>query len=144
MAQTNVLPNTVVLTVAPAGSSSEALIVCLTDTGYNMANAAVDASSFCGTTQLPGSQTFDLPFTGQRMINPDSGNISEAGLLTYIRDKTLLQWTLGPVTPVTGDVVITGEGYLNTFSTTNATNAVPTMTGTINALVDTITITETP
>lgn len=144
MAQTKILPNTVVLTVAADGSSSETLIVCLTQTGYNMANTAVDATSFCGADQLPGAQTFDITFTGQRMINPDAGNISEAGLFALIQNKTLIQWTLGPVTPVAGDPIYTGTGYLNTFNTDNSTDTVPTMTGTINAISSTVEMTVTP
>jgi hypothetical protein len=144
MAQTKVVPNSTVITIAPADSSSETLIVCLTQTGYTATNTAVDAASFCGVDTLPGATTFDLTFSGQRMINPDAGNISEYGLLQLVLDKTRVQWTIGPITPVTGDVVITGEGYLNTFSTDNSTDTVPTMTGTINADSSTVVVVETP
>ena len=144
MAQTKVLPNSIYLTVGTVGTSSETLIVCLTQVGYTVANAAVDASSFCGVDTLPGATTFDVTFSGQRMINPDTGNISEAGLLDLILNKTNVQWTIGPITPVTGDVVISGEGYLNNFATDNAVNTVPTMTGTINANSSSVVVTETP
>ena len=144
MAQTKVTPNSIVLTVAAVGNSAQKLIVCLTQTGFNMANASVDATSFCGVDTLPGATTFDLPFTGQRVISPDAGNISEKGLFDLIKGKTRIEWTYGKLTPTHGDVVYTGEGYLNTFNTDNGVNTVPTMTGTINADSSTVNAVETP
>lgn len=137
MAERKVAANSIFLTIA-AIDGTEKTIVCLTQTGYQMARQAIDSTSFCGTEQLPGTKTFTLPFTAQRVLVPDADHTSEAGLFGFIDAGTHVQWTLGAATPVAGDIVITGTGYLNSFSTDNSTNAVPTMTGTIDADSDSV------
>lgn len=137
MAERKVLPNTQVITLSEVGGT-EKLIVCLTQTGYNMNRNAIDSTTFCGTDSLPGTKTFNLPFSGQRILVPDATHISEKGLFDFISNGTRIEWTLGPVTPATGDIVYTGEGYLNTFNTSNPLNGVPTMDGTIDADTSTV------
>ena len=64
-------------------------------------------------------------------------------MLFRSRAKTTVGWKISPVSPVTGDEVEEGTGYLSELSSTYAFDSVGTFSGTIQPY-GTPTITVTP
>jgi hypothetical protein len=63
--------------------------------------------------------------------DPTSGRISGTDLRTLLRGKTIVGWKIAPETPVTGDEIESGTGFLSELSSTYAFDSVGTFTGTI-------------
>lgn len=92
------------------------LIVCLTDNGMGLSTNSIDSSSKCGNSSTPGTTKADVTFTGNIAFEPATGKVSEAGLFTLWKNKTIFSWKMGPSSPVEGDVVYSGDGYLSAFT----------------------------
>lgn len=119
------LPNEVVLTIAEDGSTPEKLVVCLTQNDFNSTSNLVTTETFCGTENLPGSLGQTLNVALRRIWAPATEETSEELLYTWWYNKTHVNVTHGPKTPVTDDLVYAGSGYITTYNSTNGANTAP-------------------
>jgi hypothetical protein len=131
MAEHKVAGGTMLLFVDPAGGTSYDTVVCLTTVGKSASVSVVDASSACGPDKSPGTIELNYTFEGQHLQDPVTGRISGTSLRQLLMAKTTVGWKISPETPVTGDEIESGTGYLSDLSSTYAFDSVGTFTGTI-------------
>ena len=143
MAEHKVAGGTMLLFIDSTGGTSYDTVVCLTSVGKSDSVSVVDASSACGPDKSPGTVEISYSFEGQHLQDPDSGKISGTSLRQLLRAKTTVGWKISPVSPVTGDEVEEGTGYLSELSSTYAFDSVGTFSGTLQPF-GTPTITVTP
>ena len=143
MAEHKVAGGTMLLFIDSTGGTSYDTVVCLTSVGKSDSVSVVDASSACGPDKSPGTVEISYSFEGQHLQDPASGKISGTSLRQLLRAKTTIGWKISPVSPVTGDEVEEGTGYLSELSSTYAFDSVGTFSGTIQPY-GTPTITVTP
>lgn len=143
MAEHKVAGGTMLLFIDSTGGTSYDTVVCLTSVGKSDSVSVVDASSACGPDKSPGTVEISYSFEGQHLQDPASGKISGTSLRQLLRAKTTIGWKISPVSPVTGDEVEEGTGYLSELSSTYAFDSVGTFSGTIQPF-GTPTITVTP
>jgi hypothetical protein len=131
MAEHKVAGGTMLLFIDSTGGTDYDTVVCLTSVGKQDSISVVDASSACGPDKSPGTLELSYSFEGQHLQDPDSGKISGTSLRQLLRAKTTIGWMIAPETPVTGDEIEEGTGYLSELSSTYAFDSVGTFTGTI-------------
>ena len=119
------------LFIDPTGGNDYDTVVCLTSVGKSDSVSVVDASSACGPDKSPGTLELSYSFEGQHLQDPTSGKISGTSLRQLLRSKTTIGWMIAPESPVTGDEIEEGTGYLSELSSTYALDSVGTFTGTI-------------
>jgi hypothetical protein len=119
------------LFIDPNGGTDYDTVVCLTSVGKSDSITVVDASSACGPDKSPGTLELSYSFEGQHLQDPNTGKISGTSLRQLLRSKTTIGWMIAPETPVTGDEIEEGTGYLSELSSTYAFDSVGTFTGTI-------------
>ena len=142
MAEHKVAGGTMLLFIDSTGGTSYDTVVCLTSVGKSDSVSVVDASSACGPDKSPGTVEISYTAEGQHLQDPDSGKISGTSLRQLLRAKTTIGWKISPVTPVTGDEVEEGTGYLSELSSTYAFDSTGTFSGSIQPYnVPTITVT---
>ena len=142
MAEHKVAGGTMLLFIDSTGGTSYDTVVCLTSVGKSDSVSVVDASSACGPDKSPGTVEISYSFEGQHLQDPDSGKISGTSLRQLLRAKTTIGWKISPVSPVTGDEVEEGTGYLSELSSTYSYSEVGTFSGTIQPYgLPTITVT---
>jgi hypothetical protein len=130
MAQRKVIGKDILLFIDPAGGTEYKTLVCLTSNGLNRTTAITDAASKCGPDSQPGAQTISIPFTGQIMVDPETGKASEGDLHDLWANSTNIGWKIGPAVPVDGDIIYSGQGFISDLSSTQDMNGA-TFTGTI-------------
>jgi len=131
MAEHKVAGGTMLLFIDPAGGSSYDTVVCLTSVSKADSVTVVDASSACGPDKSPGTLELSYSFEGQHLQDPNSGRISGTDLRQLLRSKTTIGWKIAPETPVTGDEIESGTGFLSELSSTYAFDSIGTFTGSI-------------
>jgi hypothetical protein len=131
MAEHKVAGGTMLLFIDSTGGTDYDTVVCLTSVGKTDSISVVDASSACGPDKSPGTLELSYSFEGQHLQDPDSGKISGTSLRQLLRAKTTIGWMIAPESPVTGDEIEEGTGYLSELSSTYAFDSVGTFTGTI-------------
>ena len=131
MAEHKVSGGTMLLFIDPAGGTSYSTVVCLTSVTKNNSVNVIDASSACGPDKSPGTIDISIGFEGQHLQDPVSGKVSGTSLLQLLRDKQTVGWKVAPETPVAGDEIESGTGYISELSATYGFDAVGTFTGTI-------------
>ena len=131
MAEHKVAGGTMLLFIDPAGGTAYDTVVCLTSVGKADSVTVVDAASACGPDKSPGTLELSYSFEGQHLQDPTSGRISGTDLRTLLRGKTIVGWKIAPETPVTGDEIESGTGFLSELSSTYAFDSVGTFTGSI-------------
>lgn len=131
MAEHKVSGGTMLLFIDSAGGTSYDTVVCLTSVGISDSINVIDASSACGPDKSPGTNDISVSFEGQHLQDPDSGKISGTSLRTLLRNKTTIGWKISPETPVEGDEIQEGTGYLSELSSTYGFDAVGTFSGAI-------------
>lgn len=131
MAEHKVAGGTMLLFIDSTGGTDYDTVVCLTSVSKSDSVTVVDASSACGPDKSPGTLEISYGFEGQHLQDPDSGKISGTSLRQLLRNKTTIGWKIAPETPVTGDEIESGTGYLSELSSTYAFDSVGTFTGTI-------------
>lgn len=131
MAEHKVQGGDMLLFIDPAGGTDYDIVVCLTSVSVSDSVTVVDASSACGPDKSPGTLEISYSFEGQHLQDPDSGKISGTDLRLLLRSEATIGWKLSPVSPVEGDEIHTGTGYLSELSSTYAFDSVGTFTGTI-------------
>ena len=130
MAEHKVAGGTMLLFVDENGGTNYDTVVCLTSVTKNDAVSVVDASSACGPDKSPGTLELSYGFEGFLLQDPNSG-ISGTDLRILLRNKTTIGWKIAPASPVTGDEVEEGTGYLSELSATFAFDSAGTFSGTI-------------
>lgn len=119
------------LFIDPNGGDDYSVVVCLTSVGISDSIAVVDASSACGPDKSPGAAEISISFEGQHLQDPDTGKISGTDLRPLLRAEQTIGWKIAPETPVTGDEIQSGTGYLSELSSEYSFDSVGTFTGTI-------------
>jgi hypothetical protein len=136
MAEHKVAGGTMLLFIDPAGGTDYDTVVCLTSVSKADSITVVDASSACGPDKSPGTLELSYSFEGQHLQDPDSGKVSGTSLRQLLRAKTTIGWMIAPESPVTGDEIEEGTGFLSELSSTYAFDSVGTFTGTIQPYGD--------
>lgn len=131
MAEHKVAGGTMLLFIDPAGGTDYDTVVCLTSVSKSASVSVVDASSACGPDKSPGTIELSYGFEGQHLQDPATGKISGTSLRQLLMAKTTIGWMIAPESPVTGDEIEEGTGYLSELSSTYAFDSVGTFTGTI-------------
>lgn len=122
---------TMLLFIDPAGGTDYDTVVCLTSVGKSDSVNVVDASSACGPDKSPGTLEISYSFEGQHLQDPVTGKISGTSLRQLLRAKTTIGWKIAPESPVAGDEIEEGTGYLSELSSTYSYDSVGTFTGTL-------------
>ena len=136
MAEHKVAGGTMLLFIDPAGGTDYDTVVCLTSVSKSDSITVVDASSACGPDKSPGTLELSYAFEGQHLQDPDSGKISGTSLRQLLRAKTTIGWKIAPESPVAGDEIESGTGFLSELSSTYAFDSIGTFSGTINPYGD--------
>lgn len=131
MAEHKVAGGTMLLFIDPAGGTDYDTVVCLTSVSKSASVSVVDASSACGPDKSPGTIELSYGFEGQHLQDPASGKISGTSLRQLLMAKTTVGWKIAPESPVAGDEIEEGTGYLSELSSTYAFDSVGTFTGTL-------------
>ena len=131
MAEHKVAGGTMLLFIDPTGGTNYDTVVCLTSVSKSASVSVVDASSACGPDKSPGTIELSYGFEGQHLQDPVTGKISGTSLRQLLMAKTTVGWMIAPESPVTGDEIEEGTGYLSELSSTYAFDSVGTFTGTI-------------
>lgn len=121
----------VLLFIDPTGGDNYNTVVCLTSVSKSDSVNVVDASSACGPDKSPGTLEISYSFEGQHVQDPDSGEISGTSLRQLLRSKTTIGFMIAPESPVVGDEIEEGTGYLSELSSTYAFDSVATFSLTI-------------
>lgn len=131
MAEHKVAGGTMLLFIDPAGGTDYDTVVCLTSVSKSDSVTVVDASSACGPDKSPGTLELSYSFEGQHLQDPDTGKVSGTSLRQLLRAKTTIGFKIAPESPVAGDEIEVGTGFLSELSSTYAFDSVGTFTGTI-------------
>ncbi len=123
--------NTILLSIDPNNGTDYKLVVCLTSNSLNFATNQIDASSKCGPSILPGTQTFTAPFEFHDVLDTTNSEISAEALYALLISKATFSWRWGAAIPAAGDVVWTGNGFLATLNLVAAQNTPVTGSGEI-------------
>jgi len=136
MAEHKVAGGTMLLFIDPTGGTDYDTVVCLTSVSKADSITVVDASSACGPDKSPGTLELSYSFEGQHLQDPASGKVSGTSLRQLLRSKTTIGWMISPESPVTGDEIESGTGFLSELSSTYAFDSIGTFSGTINPFGD--------
>jgi hypothetical protein len=136
MAEHKVAGGTMLLFIDPDGGTDYDMVVCLTSVSKSDSVTVVDASSACGPDKSPGTLELSYAFEGQHLQDPTTGKISGTSLRQLLRAKTTIGWKIAPESPVAGDEIETGVGFISELSSTYAFDSVGTFTGTIQPYGD--------
>jgi hypothetical protein len=131
MAEHKVQGGNMLLFIDPNGGTDYDLVVCLTSVGVSMSVGVVDASSACGPDKSPGALEISYTFEGQHLQDPDTGKISGTNLRLLLNAEQTIGWKLAPETPVEGDEIQEGTGFISELSSTYAFDSVGTFTASI-------------
>jgi hypothetical protein len=131
MAEHKVEGGSMLLFIDSNGGTSYDIVVCLTSVSKSDSISVVDASSACGPDKSPGTLELSYAFEGQHLQDPDGGKISGTDLRILLRGEQTIGWKISPETPVTGDEIEEGTGFLSELSSTYTFDSVGTFTGSI-------------
>ncbi len=131
MAEHKVEGGNMLLFIDQTGGTSYDIVVCLTSVSKSDSVTVVDASSACGPDKSPGTVELSYAFEGQHLQDPDSGKISGTDLRLLLRSETTIGWKIAPESPVAGDEIESGTGFLSELNSTYAFDSVGTFTGSI-------------
>lgn len=129
MSEHKVQGGDMLLFIDPNGGTDFSTVVCLTSVGVSDSLAVVDASSACGPDKSYGALEISYSFEGQHLQDPDTGSISGTDLRALLRAEQTIGWKMSPVSPVDGDEIHFGTGWLSELSSTYAYDSVGTFTG---------------
>jgi hypothetical protein len=132
MAEHKVAGGTMLLFIDPTGGTTYDTVVCLTSVSKSASVSVVDASSACGPDKSPGTVELSNGFEGQHLQDPVTGRISGTSLRQLLLAKTTVGYKIAPETPVTGDEIEEGTGFLSELSSTYSFDSIGTFTGSLN------------
>lgn len=141
--QRKISGSTMLLFIDPLGGTNYVPAICLTSQSFSLVNNEIDAKSKCGPDKLPGTQDFNVDFEGQLILSPTGSALGYFDLLTLALNKTTIGWKYGPAVPASGDVVLTGTGFLSKFDSTSGQDEASTFSSGIG-VYGTPAIVETP
>jgi hypothetical protein len=120
--------NPMLLFIDPLGGTSYDTVVCLTRVSKSDTVDSADASSACGPNKSIGNLSISYSAEGYHLQDPDSGKISGTSLRILLRDKATVGFKIAPATPVAGDEIEEGTGFLSSLSSDYAFDADATFT----------------
>ena len=111
------------ITIGLEGQSQK-VVYCIVSITRNYTLNITDAASICNpVAKSPGTQDCSVDLSLQRAWEPGTTHYSEKFLHDAFDSKSVIEYTIGPATPVTGDLVETGDGYISSMTKTdNATD----------------------
>lgn len=133
MSEHKVQGGTMLLFIDPAGGTDYDTVVCLTSVGKSDSVNVIDAASACGPDKSPGVLDLSYTFEGQHLQDPASGKVSGTNLRQLLRAKTTIGWKIAPASPVIGDEIEVGTGFISELSSTYAFDSMGTFSGTLQA-----------
>lgn len=116
MAEHKVSGGTMLLFIDPNGGTTYDTVVCLKSVGVSDSINPIDTSSWCGSGKLPGLLNISYTFDGFHIQDVDTGRISGTDLRILLRNKTKISWKIAPESPVGGDEIQTGFGFISQLS----------------------------
>lgn len=131
MAEHKVEGGNMLLFIDPNGGTTYDIVVCLTSVSKSDSITVVDASSACGPDKSPGTLELSYAFEGQHLQDPTTGSISGTDLRFLLRSEQTIGWKIAPETPIDGDEIEEGTGFIAELSSTYSFDSVGTFTGTI-------------
>jgi hypothetical protein len=131
MAEHKVEGGNMLLFIDPDGGTDYNIVVCLTSVGKADSITVVDASSACGPDKSPGTLELSYSFEGQHLQDPTTDSISGTDLRLLLRAEQTIGWMISPETPIIGDEIESGTGFLSELSSTYSFDSVATFTGSI-------------
>jgi hypothetical protein len=132
MAEHTLSGKDILLLIDPLGGTAYSTAVCLNTHSFKSETNVIDATTKCGSDSLMGiapPETID--FEGVELFDPTSGKISGVDLYTLKQANTVFSWKISPTTPVTGDEVLSGKGFISSLSKEYAKDAASSFSGTI-------------
>lgn len=131
MAERKISGNDVLLFIGLDGITYDT-VVCLTSQSITRATGQIEANTKCGPDKVPGTQSNDVSFEGQTLIDPDAGKTSTDTLDDYWRNITTIYWKMGKAVPEIGDITYYGTGFISKLDETYAQDAPSTFSGNIS------------
>lgn len=132
MAEHKIQGGNMLLFIDPTGGTNYDTVVCLTSVSISDSVQPVDASSACGPDKSPGAVQISISFEGQHLQDPNTGSISGSNLLLLLRAEQTIGWKLSPVTPVGGDEIQEGIGFISEISSTYSYDSIGIFSMTIS------------
>lgn len=132
MAEHKIQGGDMLLFIDPTGGTNYDTVVCLTSVSISDSVQPVNASSACGPDKSPGSVQISISFEGQHLQDPNTGSISGSNLLLLLRAEQNIGWKLSPVTPVGGDEIQEGIGFISELSSTYSYDSIGIFSMTIS------------
>jgi len=132
MAEHKIQGGDMLLFIDPTGGTNYDTVVCLTSVSSNDSVSVVDASSACGPDKSPGTIEVSISFEGQHLQDPVSGTISGTNLLQLLRAEQTIGWKLSPSSPVAGDEIQEGTGFISELSSTYSYDTIGVFTMSIS------------
>lgn len=132
MAEHKIQGGNMLLFIDPTGGTNYDTVVCLTSVSISDSVQPVDASSACGPDKSPGAVQISISFEGQHLQDPNTGSISGSNLLLLLRAEQTIGWKLSPVTPVGGDEIQEGIGFISELSSTYSYDSIGIFSMTIS------------
>ena len=120
-----------VLLIDAAGGTAATQIVCLKSITFNSERGEIDGSSFCGPSLLPGLANESIDYDAFASYDAGASKASAAIIYGLIQTKARISWSITRVTPVTGDPVKTGFGYILSHNESYSLNELTGFTGKI-------------
>jgi predicted secreted protein len=122
----------ILLFIDPLGGTTYSTIVCLNTHSFKSETNVIDTTTKCGSDSLLGiapPETID--FEGVELFDPLAAKISGTDMYTLKQANTIFSWKIAPVTPVTGDEILSGKGFISSLSKEYAKDAAASFSGTI-------------
>lgn len=132
MAEHKLSGKEILLYLDPAGGTDYSTVVCLTNQTWQGTSNVIDATSKCGPDTLPGTQTNSVTFEGQQLFHPASGTVSGASLFDLWKNSTTVGWKISPTTPIDGDEILSGTGWISDLSKNYNQTDPSTFSGTLS------------
>lgn len=120
-----------VLLIDIAGGTAATAIVCLKSITFNSERGEIDGSSFCGQSVLPGLSNENIDYDAFVSYDPGGTKASGAEIYEAFQGKDRISWKITRVTPVTGDPVKSGFGFVLSHNETYTLNEVTGFSGKI-------------
>jgi hypothetical protein len=129
MSEHKVQGGDMLLFIDPNGGTDYNTVVCLTSVGVSDSVNVVDASSACGPDKSIGALEISYSFEGQHLQDPETGSISGTDLRALLRAEQTIGWKMSPLSPIDGDEIHSGTGWLSELSSTYSYDSIGTFTG---------------
>jgi hypothetical protein len=141
MADTEIRGREWLLLIDADGNNTYLPAACLTDVTFSSELDEIDANSKCGNKTLAGD-VFTQEITAEAIAIDQTGTPTKesySALYTYHVNKTLLPFKIGKASPVSGDIVYSGSGYIFSWELSTPDNDKATFSITIKPKEPTIT-----